>query len=34
MDNYQDHTASLTDSVRLSRRGFAVTTLAAGSPRR
>jgi carboxymethylenebutenolidase len=35
MDNYldstgQDHIDSLTDSVRLSRRGFAVTSLAAG----
>jgi carboxymethylenebutenolidase len=30
MDVYEDHIASLTDSVRLSRRGFAVTTLAAG----
>jgi carboxymethylenebutenolidase len=30
MDIYEDHIASLTDSVRLSRRGFAVTTLAAG----
>jgi len=30
MDVYEDQIASLTDSVRLSRRGFAVTTLAAG----
>jgi carboxymethylenebutenolidase len=30
MDTYQDHIDSLTDSVRLSRRGFAVTSLAAG----
>jgi len=30
MDAYQDHVDSLKDSVRLTRRGFAVTTLAAG----
>lgn len=30
MDIYEDHARSLTDSVRLSRRGFAVTSLAAG----
>jgi carboxymethylenebutenolidase len=30
MDVYQDHIDSLTDSIRLSRRGFAVTSLAAG----
>jgi carboxymethylenebutenolidase len=30
MDNYQDHINSLTDSARLTRRGFAFTTLAAG----
>jgi carboxymethylenebutenolidase len=30
MDNYQDHLDSLTDSAYLTRRGFAVTSLAAG----
>ena len=30
MDIYEDHAKSLTDSVRLTRRGFAVTSLAAG----
>jgi carboxymethylenebutenolidase len=30
MDTYQDQIASLTDSVQITRRGFAVTTLAAG----
>jgi carboxymethylenebutenolidase len=30
MDNYQDHIDSLTDSTRLTRRGFAFTSLAAG----
>lgn len=30
MDVYQDHAKSLTDSVRMTRRGFAVTSLAAG----
>jgi carboxymethylenebutenolidase len=30
MDGFEDHIDSLTDSVTLSRRGFAVTTLAAG----
>jgi carboxymethylenebutenolidase len=30
MDIYEDHAKSLTDSVRMTRRGFAVTSLAAG----
>jgi carboxymethylenebutenolidase len=30
MDIYEDHARSLSDSVRLTRRGFAVTSLAAG----
>jgi carboxymethylenebutenolidase len=30
MDTYTDHLKSLADSVRLTRRGFAVTSLAAG----
>lgn len=30
MDIYEDHAKSLTDSVRLTRRGFAVTSLCAG----
>ena len=30
MDIYEDHAKSLTDSIRLTRRGFAVTSLAAG----
>ena len=30
MDTYTDHLKSLSDSVRLTRRGFAVTSLAAG----
>ena len=30
MDIYEDHARSLTESVRLTRRGFAVTSLCAG----
>jgi carboxymethylenebutenolidase len=30
MDSFTDHVKSLTDSIHLSRRGFAVTSLAAG----